>query len=170
MAISYIGAGSNIGDRIGYIQQAHSLLNFTDGVDVLESSSFYETEPVGNKDQEWFINAVLKADTTLSPEELLAQCHRIESQLGRIRGAGSPKNSPRTIDLDILFYDNITLANEFIQVPHPRLHKRACMLVPLLELDENLIHPILNKTVMELHEELEEPEEVYLYGTRRLNF
>lgn len=170
MIIAYIGVGSNIGDRVGYVQQAHSLLNDTEGVRILESSSLYETEPIGYKEQEWFINAVLKAETSLSPEELLAQCLRIENQLGRVRHPESQKNGPRTLDLDILFYGTDVLSKENIEVPHPRMHKRACVLVPMLELDENFVHPVLKKTVLELHEELEELEEVYLYGTRGINF
>lgn len=170
MTIAYIGVGSNIGDRIGYVQQAHSLLNDIDGVTVLESSSLYETEPVGYKDQEWFINAVLKTETNLSAEELLNHCLRIENQLGRVRPSESPKNGPRTLDLDVLFYDNKEIKTEIMEIPHPRLHKRAYALVPLLELDENLVHPVFNKTIAELHENLDEPEEVYLYGTRGIDF
>ena len=170
MTIAYIGVGSNIGDRIGYVQQAHCLLNDTEGIAVLESSSLYETEPVGYKDQEWFINAVLKAETTLSPEELLNQCFRIENQLGRIRHQELPKNGPRTLDLDILFYDNKVINSEIIDIPHPRMHQRAYALVPLLELDADLVHPVINKTISELHENLDEPEEVYLYGTREIDF
>jgi len=170
MTLAYIGVGSNIGDRIGYVQQAHCLLNDTEGIHVIESSSLYETEPVGYKDQEWFINAVLKTETTLSIEELLNQCFRIENQLGRVRHPESPKNGPRTLDLDILFYDNKVIATKTIEIPHPRMHKRAYALVPLLELDADLIHPVFNKTISELHENLEEPEEVYLYGTRGIDF
>lgn len=170
MIIAYIGVGSNIGDRIGYIQQAHCLLNDTEGVNVLESSSLYETEPVGYKHQEWFINAVLKIKTNLIPEELLNQCLRIEKQLGRTRQIDMPKNGPRTLDLDILFYDNKVITNKIIEIPHPRIHQRAYALVPLLELDADLVHPVFAKTVTELHDGLEEPEEVYLYGTRGLNF
>lgn len=170
MSIAYIGVGSNIGDRIGYVQQAHCLLNDTDGIQVIESSSLYETEPVGYKDQEWFINAVLKTETILSAEELLNQCFRIENQLGRVRHPELPKNGPRTLDLDILFYDNKIINTEIMEIPHPRMHQRAYALVPLLELDADLIHPVINKTISELHENLEEPEEVYLYGTRGIDF
>lgn len=170
MTLAYIGVGSNIGDRIGYVQQAHSLLNYTDGIQVLESSSLYETEPVGYKDQEWFINAVLKIETTLSPEELLHQCCRVETQLGRVRNCDSLKNGPRTLDLDILFYDNKVINNEILEIPHPRMHQRAYALVPILELDAELVHPVFNITISELHDNLEEPEEVYLYGTRGLDF
>lgn len=170
MTIAYIGVGSNIGDRIGYVQQAHCLLNDTEGICVIDSSSLYETEPVGYKDQEWFINAVLKVETALSPEELMNQCLRIEKQLGRVRDNNSPKNGPRTLDLDVLFYDNEVICSEMIEIPHPRMHQRACVLVPFLELDSDLIHPVFNKTISELHENLDVPEEVYLYGTRGINF
>jgi 2-amino-4-hydroxy-6-hydroxymethyldihydropteridine diphosphokinase len=170
MVIAYVGVGANIGDRISYVQQAHRLLNDTEGIDVLESSSLYETEPVGYKEQEWFINAVLKIDTSLSPEGFLEQCFRIEKQLGRARHPELPKNGPRTIDLDILFYDDKIIDTEIIEIPHPRMHQRAYALVPLLELDADFVHPVFQKTISELHENLEEPEEVYLYGTRGIDF
>ncbi len=170
MSIAYLCAGSNIGDRIGYIQQAHNLLNDTEGICVVESSSLYETEPVGYIDQEWFINAVLKIQTDLAPEELLNQCLRIENQLGRTRSSELPPNLPRTLDLDILFYDDKVISNETLEIPHQRMHKRAFALVPMLELDVEFIHPVMGKTVSELHEILENPEEVYLYGTRGISF
>jgi len=170
MTVAYIGIGSNIGDRIGYIQQASCHLNYTKGIRVLESSSFYETEPVGYKDQPWFINAVLKIKTELSPNELMNHCLRIEKQLGRTRHPEAPENGPRTIDLDILFYDNGIFKNDIVEIPHPRLHERAYVLVPFLELDADFIHPVLKKSISELHENLEYLEEVYLYGTRGINY
>ncbi len=170
MVVAYIGVGSNIGDRIGYVQQAHCLLNDITGIKILESSSLYETEPVGYKDQEWFINAVLKAETTLFPEELLNQCLRVENQLGRIRYPDMPKNGPRTLDLDILFYDNKIINAQNIEIPHPRMRERACVLVPLLELAADFVHPEFNITISDLYDRLEEPEEVYLYGTRGIDF
>lgn len=165
MSTAYLCAGSNIGDRVGYLQQANNLLKDTEGITVLDSSSIYETEPVGYKDQEWFANAVLKIQTSLNPQELLNVCMRIEKQLGRVRYPDN-KNAPRTLDLDILFYDNLVLSDDSLQIPHPRMHKRAYALVPMLELDAEFIHPVIKKTVFEIHNELEEPEEVYLYGTR----
>lgn len=161
----YISAGSNIGDRIGFLQQANCLLNHTDGITVVESSSIYETEPVGFKDQEWFVNAVLKLETDLSPEKLLEECMRIEKQLGRER---SPHNRwrSRTLDLDILFYDDKVISEGVLEIPHPRMHERAYALVPMLELDPDFVHPVIKKSVFTIHSELEEPEEVYLYGTR----
>ncbi len=165
MSTAYLCAGSNIGDRVGYLQQANNLLKDTAGIIVTESSSIYETEPVGFKDQQWFANAVLKIETTLSPQELLEQCMRIEKQLGRKR---DPDNrfGPRTLDLDILFYEDRIISDESLQIPHPRMHERAYALVPMLELDPDFVHPVIKKSVFDIHSKLEEPEEVYLYGTR----
>ncbi len=165
MITAYLCAGSNIGDRVGYLQQANNLLKDADGITVVDISSIYETEPIGFKDQEWFANAVLKIETTLTPYELLATCMRIEQQLGRKR---HPENrfGPRTLDLDILFYEDQVISDESLQIPHPRMHERAYALVPMLELDPDFVHPVIKKSVFEIHDELEEPEEVYLYGTR----
>jgi len=165
LSTAYISAGSNIGDRIGYLQQANILLKDTPGVEVSAISSIYETEPVGYKDQEWFANAVLKIETDLSPSDLLAERLRIESKLGRER-KDEERWGPRTLDLDILFYDSEVVSEDDLRIPHPRMHERAYALVPMLELDPDFIHPIIGKTVLEIHNELEEPEEVYLYGTR----
>jgi len=170
MTIAYIGAGSNIGDKVGYVQQATCLLNYTEGIDVLESSSLYETEPVGFKEQDWFVNAVIKLDTTLSAKELMDVCLKIEKKLGRERTPDIPKNGPRTIDLDILFYDNEVIDSEMLTIPHPRMCERACVLVPMLELDEEFVHPVRNESILELYDSLDEPEEVYLYGTHDLDF
>lgn len=165
MSTAYICAGSNIGDRVGYLQQANILLKDTPGITVLDISSIYETEPVGYKDQEWFANAVIKIETDLEPHDLLIECMRIEKQLGRDRST-EERWGPRTLDLDILFYDDRIIAEEDLRIPHPRMHERAYALVPMLELDPDFVHPIIGKTVIDLHNELEEPEEVYLYGTR----
>lgn len=166
MSITYIGLGSNIGDRVGYIQQAHMLLADTEGIKILNTSSLYETEPVGNEDQEWFINAVIEVKTDLKPGDLLKECFKIENRLGRVRNDDIEKWAPRTIDLDILFYDNLIIAGDKLQIPHHQLHLRAFVLVPLLELAPDLVHPVLEKTVEELYNDLPSPEEVYLYGTR----
>lgn len=170
MPDAYIGLGSNEGDRIGYIQQAHKLLSDTKGIIVLNSSSLYETEPYGFKNQEWFVNAVLKINTSLDPHKLLEECQRIEKQLGRARHSEIPKWGPRTIDLDILFYDNLIIADDKLQIPHTGLHQRAYALVPLLEIEPDLLHPTIEKTILEIHSDLPDPEEVYLYGTRRTDF
>jgi len=159
----YIGLGSNMGDRIGYIQQAVNMLGYYDGVEVLVTSSFYETEPYGMKDQDWFINAVVEISVSLTPVELLRICQHIEEKLGRKREI---KWGPRVIDLDILSYGDQIIADDILTIPHPATYDRACCIVPLLEIAEDFIHPVLQKNMDEIYQNLEFPEEVYLYGTK----
>lgn len=166
MAIVYLGIGSNSGDRLGNIQQATVLLKDTEHITLVQTSSLYETEPYGFKDQPWFINAAIEIHTPLTPYELLKECQRIEAQLGRVRQTGAPKWGPRTIDIDILFYNNEIITTDVLTIPHSEIQNRAFVLVPLLELIPDYVHPVLEKTLLELHDELECPEEVYLYGTR----
>lgn len=165
MAIVYLSLGSNKGDRIGYIQQATSLLGLADGISIIRTSAFYETEPWNMNSKTWFVNAVVEVKTSLSPEALLEECQRIESQLGR-----TPKTSTeyedRTIDIDILFYGKEIINEENLTIPHKFVHLRAFTLVPLLELIPDFEHPVLHKTITELHNDLENPEMVFLYGTR----
>lgn len=165
MAIVYLGLGSNKGDRVGFVQQATSLLGALNDVKIIRTSSLYETQPWLEKETTWFVNAVLEIKTSLSPEDLLAECLRIEKQLGRTREA-EERFGDRTIDIDILFYDNEIINEENLMIPHKYFHQRAFVLVPMLELNPDFIHPALNKSVTVLHEELENPEMVYLYGTR----
>ena len=165
MAIVYLSLGSNIGDRIGYLQQATSLLSLTPEISVVSTSSFYESEPWQMNSENWFVNAVLQISTTLSPEQLLKECQRIESQLGRKR-TEMIGYVDRTIDIDILFYDNQVISTMDLIIPHRFFHSRAFIMVPMLEIAQDFIHPIYNKSVMELYEELDNPEMVCLYGTR----
>lgn len=168
MAVAYIGLGSNIGDRVGYIQQSCKMLNDIQGIQILKCSSLYETEPFGYKDQEWFINAIVKVKSELSPDNLLDVCAEIEKKLGRSRCKDQIKWGPRTIDLDILFYEDKVIETEFLKIPHACVHLRACSLVPMLEIASKYVHPVFKKTIADLHNDLENPEEVYLYGTRRI--
>ena len=164
MAIVYLSLGSNIGDRVGYIQQATSLQSAHQDINIVTTSSFYETEPWGMESENWFVNAVIQITTTLSPESLLDECQRIETQLGRKRnGQGY---SDRTIDIDIIFYDKLIFNNKRLTIPHKYFHKRVFMLVPMLEIADDFVHPFFGKTVSSLYEAIEEPEMVYLYGTR----
>lgn len=166
MAIAYLSLGSNKGDRIGFVQQATSLLNATDGISLIRTSAFYESEPWGMEAETWFVNAVVEVKTSLSPQSLLAECQRIESQLGRKRIEGEKGYQDRTIDIDILFYNKEIINDENLVIPHKFLHLRAFTLVPLLELIPNFEHPVLHKTITQLHDDLENPEMVFLYGTR----
>jgi 2-amino-4-hydroxy-6-hydroxymethyldihydropteridine diphosphokinase len=164
---AYIGLGSNYGDRLGYVQQAMQFLKDIQGLAVLECSSLYEAEPTGNDYTEWFVNAVASVETSLGPEELLEVCHDIEVRLTNLANIEPKKRgSNRIIDLDILFYGEEVMYTEDLHIPHPRLHKRAFALVPLLEIAPEIRHPGLDKSVAQLHEELEEPEQIFLYGTR----
>lgn len=164
MAIVYLSLGSNIGDRVGYIQQATSLLSANESINIVSTSSFYESEPWNMDSQNWFVNAVAQITTTLSPEGLLKECQRIENLLGRKRTEDGYQD--RTIDIDIISYDNLILNTESLTIPHKYFHKRAFVLVPMLEIAEDFVHPFFGKTVESLFEELENPEMVYLYGTR----
>ena len=164
MSKAYLSLGTNMGDRLSNIQQAVRLLTSDNNIKLLRASSFYETQPWGLSEQNWFINAAIAVETELSPIELLRVCQNIEEKLGRIR-EGKPKWSERIIDIDILFYDDLIFKNEILEIPHKYVHKRAFALVPMIEVNAQLKHPILNKTIMEMHEELENPEDVFLYGT-----
>jgi len=172
---AYIGLGSNEGDRVGFIQQAVQFLKDISQIKVLECSSLYETEPIGEEYTDWFVNAVLVIETEFTGEELLDVLKDIEKRLESMNKTEEPKSSRpkeergriRIIDLDILFFGNEVLETASLHVPHPRVHRRAFALVPLLEIAPDMVHPSLNKTVAILHEELPEPEQVFLYGTRR---
>ena len=170
MAVVYLSLGSNLGDRVGYLQQATSLLGATDKIKIVTTSSFYESEPWQMNSKNWFVNAIVQISTTLTPENLLKECQRIETQLGRKRNAGSNIYSDRTIDIDILFYDDLIINKENLIIPHKFFYKRAFLLVPMLEIAQDFVHPVLHKTVSQLYEELENPEMVVLYGTRGTEF
>lgn len=165
MAIVYLSLGSNKGDRVGYIQQATGMLNETDKISLIRTSAFYETEPWGTNSDNWFVNAVIEIKTSLSPHDLLDVCNSIERQLGRDREAEGYYGA-RTIDIDIIFYDKEIINDERLIIPHKFFHERAFTMVPMLELAPDFCHPILNESVLQLHEKLEAPEIVFLYGTR----
>jgi len=155
---AYVGMGSNLGDRAGYLLLAvRGMLDA--GLDVIRLSSIYETAPVDNPDQPAFLNMVaeLRGPTLPSSEQLLARLLRIEYGLGRTR---SIPNAPRTIDLDLLIFKDERTSTEFLTLPHPRLHMRRFVLVPLSELVPNLTHPGLGKTVRELLETTPDKSEV----------
>lgn len=164
MAKAYLSLGSNTGDRLSNIQYAIHLLNSDKNIELGETSTFYETEPWGGKATSWFVNAAVEIKTSLKPIELLRVCQDIEARLGRNRETeGHWGNRP--IDIDILFYDDIVFENEILTLPHPYIHKRAFVLVPMLEIAQDFVHPVFHKTIEELHNELENPEDVFLYGT-----
>lgn len=133
-----LGIGSNLGDRLDTLQRAVDLLNAEPGIRVTRSSRIFETEPVGGVDQPEFLNAVLEIDTDLEPHELLGATQRVESALGRTREI---RWGPRTLDVDILLIDGRTIDDPDLTVPHPRMHERAFVLVPLLDLRPTPVLP-----------------------------
>lgn len=145
---AYVGLGSNLGDRARYLLLAvRGMLDA--GLDVIRLSSIYETEPVEYEDQPPFLNMVaeLRGSTLPSPEHLMARLLRVEFALGRTRDVPM---GPRTIDLDLLLFKDYRSDTEFLTLPHPRLHTRRFVLVPLNELVPNLVHPVLGKPVSNL--------------------
>lgn len=147
----YIALGSNMGCREQYINNAVTALDETHGCSVKNMSSLIETPPYGVTDQADFLNACLELRTLLTPGELLTELHRIEQEAGRERIV---RWGPRTLDLDILLYDDLVWENEDLCIPHIEMHKRKFVLEPLSEIAPYKRHPVYGKTVREMLEEL----------------
>ena len=149
MAIAYLGLGSNLGDRRASLSAALAALRADPGVRSVSASDFIETDPVGGPPgQGRFLNAAARIETDLAPRDLLALLKRIERDLGR--AAGGPRWGPRTIDLDILLYDNLCLESADLTVPHPRLRERRFVLAPLAEVAPDAVDPVTGLTVRAL--------------------
>jgi len=146
LKIVYLGLGSNVGDRDGWLQSAVDSLQSSD-LRILRVSPAYETEPQGRRNQRWFLNAVAEAETELFPLQLLRRIGKIEKELGRKRLA---ENAPRTIDIDILFYGNAVVKTATLEIPHPRLRERRFVLAPLADLAPELRDPVTRRTIREL--------------------
>lgn len=131
MSRAFLGLGSNIGDTRKNIKDALSLLEKNLNIDITKKSSYYMTEPIGYKEQEWFLNIVIEINTDLSPYELLDYCNHVENQLKRKRLI---RWGPRTIDIDILLYESYSSKEEKLIIPHPRMTERAFVMIPLKEI------------------------------------
>jgi 2-amino-4-hydroxy-6-hydroxymethyldihydropteridine diphosphokinase len=158
---AYIGLGSNLGDRAANLDSAVRGMTQA-GLDVVRLSSVYETEPFETIPQPAYLNMVaeLRSRTLPPPEELMAGLLEVETSLGRVRKISK---GPRSIDLDLLLYGNETSDSEFLKLPHPQLHRRRFVLVPLAELAPSLVHPTLNQTVTELLASLDDASAVKLW-------
>ena len=143
---AFIGLGSNLGERETMIRMALDDLARLPGTRLVKASSLYDTEPVGDVEQPNFLNAVAQIDTELTARQVLWNLALIEKRLGRVRT--TQRWGPRTIDLDLLLYGNVVIDEDDLQIPHPELTKRSFVLVPLVELDPLLVHPVSGETLL----------------------
>ena len=142
----FVAIGSNLGDREGNLARGVRGLGRR-GLRVTARSAVYETDPVGGPAQGPYLNAVVEAETRLGPEEVLTACLEVERESGRERGV---RNAARTLDLDLLLYGDAVVSTPALTVPHPRLHERAFVLVPLAEIAPRARHPVLGLTAAEM--------------------
>ncbi len=154
---AFIGIGSNLGVPAENCEKAIRLLSASPGIELLARSSLYESEPVGNTDQNWFVNTTVAIQTSLAPKLLLDAVFKIEKAFGRKRRG---KWGPRIIDLDLLTYEGRVLHSEALTLPHPEMTKRRFVLLPLSEFAGDYLHPIENKTIHSLLKELPENPQV----------
>ena len=145
MTLAYLGLGTNLGDRWKNLKEAIKAISLK--MNVLQRSSVYETKAWGYTNQPDFLNLVIEVNTDLTPLQLLNFVKRTETELGRVENF---RYGPRLIDIDILFYGTVIRNTARVQIPHPRLHERAFVLVPMAEIEPDFVHPVLQKTVAEL--------------------
>lgn len=150
---AYLALGSNMGDRQAYLDGAVAFLGERQDVRIERVSSYLETEPYGVTDQDLFLNGCMRIQTLLTPYELLEVLHQAEQRAGRrrLRHWG-----PRTLDLDILFYDDLVFSEDDLVIPHPEIPKRAFVLEPMAQIAPHLVHPLRRQTIRELLEALQE--------------
>jgi 2-amino-4-hydroxy-6-hydroxymethyldihydropteridine diphosphokinase len=163
----FLGLGSNLGDREHALERALTLLGQR-GFVLKRRSSLYLTEPVGGPPQDWYLNMVVEGESALSPEDLLSACLDTERDLGRTREV---RWGPRVVDIDLLLYGDERRATAMLALPHPRLHQRQFVLVPLVEIAPEMRHPVLQLTARELGQSCADTSRVERYdpqpGERR---
>ena len=149
--IAYIGLGANLGDPVRQLSEALERLNAAEEVEVTRVSAFYRNPPLGPPDQPWYVNAAARVRTRLGPEELLRLLQQVEAALGRVRGEHW---GPRVLDLDLLLYNGEVIFAPDLVVPHPEMHRRGFVLLPLAEIAPQAWHPVLGKSAGDLLAEL----------------
>lgn len=153
----FISVGSNLGDKLDNCLTGIEALTETGSARLLAVSRFYRTSPVDYTDQDWFVNAAIKIETDLEPLVLLDRIMAIQRQLGRKRDA--IRFGPRLLDLDILLCDDRVMATQRLEIPHPRMHKRAFVLQPICDIDPTVVHPVLNRPVIDLLAALDDADQ-----------
>ena len=160
--IAYISVGSNLGDKLKNCQRGIKTLAETGTSRVLAQSRIYTTEPVDYEDQDWFINAMVKFETSLGPYQLLDQIEIIQRVAGRLHDP--IRFGPRILDMDIILYDDRIIDSERLVVPHPRMHKRRFVLKPICDINPFIVHPVLKKEMRFLLERLgDDKQKVFEY-------
>lgn len=154
---AYISAGSNIGDKLLNCKNGLTALTESGATAIKAWSSFYKTSPVDFKEQDWFVNAVVKIETELDPFELLKDMNSIQIRAGRT--CDQVRFGPRILDLDIILYDNVVADLPGLTIPHPRMHKRRFVLKPICDIDPEVIHPVFKKSLKHLLENLNDDEQ-----------
>jgi 2-amino-4-hydroxy-6-hydroxymethyldihydropteridine diphosphokinase len=157
----FIGIGSNLGNRRAQYQKALARITALPKTRIVKTSSLYESEPLGDA-KNWYVNGVIEIETAFSPPQLLHRLQEIELAMGRKRTADTKKWTSRKIDLDILLFDNQTVDSRTLKVPHPELHNRRFVLLPLCELAPHLTHPRLGVTLTDLLVSLKDVKRVML--------
>ena len=158
MAKVYIGLGSNLANKERNITRAINLIGKKSKI--LRKSSLYKTDPIGFADQDWFLNCVIKIGTDMLPEGLFSFLKSIEKKLKR---ENLIKNGPRTIDLDILFYEDKVIKSKNLIIPHPRMHKRLFVLRPFAEISPDFVHPTKKKNIKQLIQKIKSRKKVEKY-------
>jgi 2-amino-4-hydroxy-6-hydroxymethyldihydropteridine diphosphokinase len=166
MKEAFLGLGSNLGNREEILSKAIKMIGESLGK-IVSVSSLYETEPWGFKSNLKFLNMVLCIETKYTPSGLIGRILMIESQLGRVRCES--QNSSRTIDIDILLFDDDIIEEDTLTIPHPRMHERKFVLVPLCEIAPEVVHPVLKKKVNELLEDCNDTSKVTLLDKIQIN-
>jgi 2-amino-4-hydroxy-6-hydroxymethyldihydropteridine diphosphokinase len=154
---AYIGAGSNIGNKLINCQKGIDDLTISGKAVLKAQSQIYKTDPVDYTDQDWFVNFVVKIETFLDPFQLFNELKLIEHNTGRVDGA--IRFGPRVLDLDIILYDDLVTNSSELIIPHPRMHKRRFVLRPICDIDPNIVHPVFKKDMQYLLDILEEDEQ-----------
>jgi len=156
VSTAYIAVGSNLGDKRQHCVAAIATLDRSPKIEVTARAGFYKTAPVGFTDQDWFVNTAVRLATDLAPVELLFRLKQIEQDAGRKKGV---RFGPRVLDLDIIFYDDLVLSTDRLDIPHPRMHKRRFVLRPICDINSEILHPTLRLPVRDLLSAIDDPHQ-----------